>query len=94
MKDWEWKIVQEIQAQEGIAVKKGAKDKCQFISGRWADITNEYIALDQYKRLMNIGGKHSFFTSGFGHPKAWEWNNDESYREGFKDIDDQTQRSR
>ncbi len=95
LKDWELKIVQEIQAQEGIAVKKSSKDKCQFISGRWADITDEYITLEQYKRIMDIGGEYSFiydghgyFTSGFGHPEAWEWNNDESYHDGFKDIDD------
>lgn len=95
LKDWELKIVQEIQAQEGTAVKKGSKDKSQFISGRWADITDEYITLEQYKYIMDVGGEYSFiydghgyFTSGFGHPEAWEWNNDESYHDGFKDIDD------
>ncbi len=44
---------------------------------------------------MDIGGEYSFiydghgyFTSGFGHLEAWEWNNDESYHDDFKDIDD------
>ena len=44
---------------------------------------------------MDIGGEYSFIydghgysTSGFGHLEVWEWNNEESYREGVKDIDD------
>ena len=95
LKDWERKIVQEIQAQESKTVSKSTKDKCQFISGRWADITDVHITIEQYMRIMKFGGEygfiydgHGYFTSGFGHPEAWEWNNEESYQEGFKDIDD------
>ena len=95
LKDWERKIVQEIQAQEKKALKKGIEEKCQFISGRWADITDVRITIEQYMRIMNFGGEYSFiydghgyFTSGFDNPSAWEWNNEESYQEGFKDIED------
>ena len=95
LKDWERKMMQEIQSQESTDVKKDAEDNFQFISGRWIEPSNEYITLEQYKRIMDIGGEYGFiydgrgyFTSGFDNPSAWEWNNDESYREGFKDIDD------
>ena len=95
LKEWEQKMIQEIQAQEGKAVKKSSGNKAQFISGCWVEPSGEYITLDEYKRIMEIGGEygfiydgHGYFTSDFGHPEAWEWNNDKSYQEGFKDIDD------
>lgn len=84
-----------ILTKESTAVKKGEEDSYQFISGCWVNPSGEYITLKEYKRIMDIGGEygfiydgHGYFTSGFGHPEAWEWNNDESYQEGFKDIDD------
>lgn len=95
LKEWEQKMIQEIQSQESKAVKKSSGSKAQFISGRCVEPSGEYITLNEYKRIMDIGGEygfiydgHGYFTSDFGHPEAWEWNNDESYREGFKDIDD------
>ena len=45
LKDWELKIVQEIQAQEGIAVKKSSK----------------YITLEQYKRIMDTKRRVLFY---------------------------------
>ena len=92
LKEWEQKMLQEIQAQESQSI---VKVEAQIISGCLVEPSGEYITLDEYKRIMDIGGEygfiydgHGYFTSGFGHPEAWEWNNDESYRDGFKDIDD------
>ena len=91
LKEWEKRMVEEIQAQE----PKIVKGEAQVISGCLVEPSGEYITLEEYKRIMRIGGEygfiydgHGYFTSDFGHPEAWEWNNEASYREGFKDIDD------
>lgn len=95
LREWERKMIQEIQAQENNTVKKSSDERYEFISGRWVEPSGEYITVEQYKYIMDKGGEygfiydgHGYFTSGFGHPEAWEWNNEESYQEGFKDIDD------
>ena len=95
LREWERKMIQEIQMQESQTVKKNSDNKAQLISGRLVEPSGEYITLDEYKRIMDVGGEYGFiyegrgyFTSGFGHHEAWEWNNDESYRDGFKDLDD------
>ena len=84
-KDWEKNMVQEIQSQESQNIVKG---NVQMISGRLVELSGEYITLDEYKQIMDICGEygfiydgHGYFTSGFDNPSAWEWNNDESYRE-------------
>ena len=91
LKEWEKRMVEEIQAQE----PKIVKGEAQVISGCLVEPSGEYITLEEYKRIMRIGGEygfiydgHGYFTSDFGHPEAWEWNNEDSYREGFKNIDD------
>lgn len=92
LKNWERNMMTEIQNQEAQNIVKG---KVQMISGCLVEIGDEHITVEEYKRIMDIGGKYGFiydgrgyFTSGFGHPEAWEWNNDDSYMDGFKDIDD------
>lgn len=97
LKAWERKMVQKIQTQEGIEIKKGLDNKVQIISGCLVEPSGEYITLEEYKHIMEVGGEygfiydgHGYFTSRFDNHNlsAWEWNNDESYQEGFKDIDD------